>query len=114
MEGILIYLGVYVGISLVFVFAKLIFKIVNYYKYSNRLRILAPEINSINLSVADSELNRLDSLYSSTLKRIDDKYKISFSQDLPSVEQFVLADKIARRRKRNVNKPQKSFYKRRY
>lgn len=78
------------------------------------MRSLAPEINSINLSFADSELNRLDSLYSSTLSRIDDKYKVSFSQDLPSVEQFVIADKTAQRGKRNNNKPRKNIFRRRY
>jgi len=114
LETILIFISFYVGIYLIAFIVTTIYKLVTYFKYLNRLRSLAPEINSIDFLVADSELNRLDSLYSSTLSRIDDKYKILFSQEFPSVEQFVIADKTAQRGKRNNNKPRKYIFRRRY
>jgi len=100
LEGILILIGIYVGFILLGWIVTTISKLIKFYKYASRLNRLEPEIGRINFTVAEEEFSRLESLATSSLARLRDKYKISASEDNPSVEQFIRTDEATRRAKR--------------
>jgi hypothetical protein len=114
LKGILIYIGIYVGFFLLGWIGITISKLIKFYKYASRLNRLEPEIGRINFSIAEEELSRLESLATSSLARLRDKYKISASEDNPSVEQFIRIDEATRRAKRRRSNASTRPFRKRY
>jgi hypothetical protein len=114
LEGILIYIGFFIGIYLLGKTISTISKLIHYYQYLNRLNRLGPEINSIDLFEAEEELTRLNAAASSTFSRIKEKYKVSLSEDSLSIEHFVKADEASQKAKRRNAMPSKRIFRKRY
>lgn len=114
MKGILIFVGFWVALVLLIWAVNTISKLVQYYKYLNRLKRLEPEVNFIDLSVVEEELTQLNSIAISAFSRIKDKYKVSISEDSASVEKYVSDDASVQRAKRRSVKPGSRIFRKRY
>jgi hypothetical protein len=101
LEGLLLYIGIAVGYLLLSWIVTTIAKLIRFSKYARRLNRLEPEVGRINVFVAEEELSRLESLATSTLDRLRDKYKVSEFEGNPSVKQFIRIDEATRKAKRH-------------
>lgn len=114
MQGLLVLIAIYIGgYFLVWIIRK-ISALVQFYKYLDKLNQLRPVIDNIDLGVAEEEFKRVNMQTSSTIDRLQKKFKISVSSTVPSISDYIKADELAQKAKRRKAQPRKQYFRRRY
>lgn len=114
MEGILILIAFWLGVPLLGWIYKTISKFVHYKKYLSRLQQLESTIESIDLDIANSELQRLQAEAEYLFSQLKLIHHISETKESPSVDRYIRADIDVQRSKNRPRKLSSRSYRRRY
>ncbi|MGA2797060.1 MAG: hypothetical protein ABSE63_05755 [Thermoguttaceae bacterium] len=114
MKIILIYLGIVIGPYLVIWIIKQIANMVQIYKYRNKLNLLKPEIDCIDIDNAEKKYELMYSSAAIISDRLNLKYRIPMDTDVPSINEYIQDDALTQGAIRGKDKPGRRNFKRRY
>lgn len=105
MQGILIFLAIYlIGYILYLIVSKII-ELDKYYKYLKKLEQFRPMIEKIDLELTENEFKKLIMQMELTKDRLYKKYKIGSPESVPLMSDFIKADALAQRKMRRSSRP---------